>query len=112
MRALERGLREQNAVVGEDRDRMAVHIREARDERRAVKGLELVEIRAVDEARDDLARIERLARIGRDDAVELVGRVEGLAPKRGETPVFTGGGRPRKTGAVPGCSPSEDLTRG
>ncbi len=51
--------------------RNAVQPREAGDERRAVALLELVEARAVDQPRDDLAHVVRLARVGVDDAVDL-----------------------------------------
>ena len=78
VRAFERGLGEQDAVVGDDADRHAPDAREAGDERRAVARLELVEVAAVDDARDDLAHVERLARIGRDDAVQLLGGIAGL----------------------------------
>ena len=50
VRALERRLAEQHAVVGEDADRVAVEVGEAAHERLAVAGLELVELRAVDES--------------------------------------------------------------
>ena len=55
VRRLERRLGEQHAVVGDDADEQAVQAREAGDERGAVALLELVEARAVDQARDDLA---------------------------------------------------------
>ena len=56
--------REQDAVVGDDADRIAVEAREAGDQRRAVERLELVEARAVDEARDHLAHVVGLRRSG------------------------------------------------
>ena len=86
VRALQRRLAEQDAVVGEDPDRMAVDVREAAHERRAVERLELVEARAVDEPRDDLARVVRLADVDRDDAVDRV-RVDGrrLEPRSAPT---------------------------
>ena len=62
VRRLQRRLREQHAVVGDDADEEAVEPGEAGDERRAVALLELVEARAVDEPRDDLADVVRLAR--------------------------------------------------
>ena len=70
-------LAEEHAVVGDDADRVAVEAREAGHEGVAVVGLELVELAAVDEARDDLAHVVGLRRSTRDDAVELVGRVDG-----------------------------------
>ena len=79
VRRLERGLGEQDAVVGEDRHRVAVQVREAGDQRGAVVLLELVELRAVDDARDDLAHVVGLARVGRDDAVDLLGGIKRLS---------------------------------
>jgi hypothetical protein len=55
MRRLLRALREQDAVVGEDRHGHAVEPGEAADEGFAVARLELVEFRSVDEAGDDFA---------------------------------------------------------
>ncbi len=61
VRRLERRLREEHAVVGDDADQEAVEPGEAGDERRAVALLELVEARAVDQPREDLADLVRLA---------------------------------------------------
>ena len=74
MSTLLRRFAEQDAVVGDDAHRHALDVREAADQRGAVAGLELVELRAVDQAGDDLAHVKRLARIGGDDAVQLLGR--------------------------------------
>ena len=82
VRRLERRLGEQHAVVGDDADRVAVDAREAGDQRRAVARLELVEAAAVDEAGDHLADVVGLARVARDDAVELGGVVGGLLGRR------------------------------
>ena len=71
MRALQRAFGKQHAIVGDDADRHAVQMRKAGDQRRAVVLLELVELGAVDDARDDLAHIIGLARVARDDAVDL-----------------------------------------
>ena len=57
-------------------DRIALDPREAADERLAVERLELVEARAVHDPGDQLARVDLLAEVGRDQAVEL-GRVGG-----------------------------------
>ena len=57
-------------------DRIALDVREAADERLAVELLELVEAAAVDEARDQLARVDLVAEVLGDQAVE-VGRVDG-----------------------------------
>jgi hypothetical protein len=72
-------LGEQDAVVGDDADRIAVDVREAGDERPAVARLEFLELRAVDDARDDFADVEGLARVGRHAAVEFRCRVQRLA---------------------------------
>ena len=66
-------------------DRVALDAREAADERLAVELLELVEARAVDDAADHGARVELVAEVLRDEAVE-VGRVEGGLLDRGELP--------------------------
>ena len=73
--ALERRLAEQDPVVGEDRDRVAVEVGEAGHERLAVERLELVEAAAVDEPGDDLADRDGPARVGRDRGVEVGGAV-------------------------------------
>ena len=79
MRRLERGLGEQDAVIGEDRHRVALQVRKAGDQRLAVVLLEFIELRAVDDPGDDLAHIVGLARVGGNHAVELVGGIERLA---------------------------------
>ena len=73
VRALLRRLGEEHAVVGEDPDRDALDAREPADERLAVQLLELVEARAVDDARDQLARVDLVADVVRDQPVELGG---------------------------------------
>ena len=78
MRALQRGLAEQNAVVGDDANRITEDSRETAHERRAIQRFELIETTAIDDARDHFAHIERLARIDRNDAVELFRIVERL----------------------------------
>ena len=74
MRPLERALAEEDPVVGQDADRMTVDVREAAHERRSVARLELGEGRAVDDARDDVADVVGLARVGRHDAVDRLAR--------------------------------------
>ena len=54
-------------------DRMAEDVGESADQRLAVERLELVELAAVDDARDHLAHVERLRQIGADDAGDLRG---------------------------------------
>ena len=85
MRALERRLAEQDAVVGDDPDRVATDAPEAGDEGLAVALLELVELAGVHEAGDHLAHVVRLARIGRHDAVEALRRDRRL-PRLGDLP--------------------------
>ena len=75
VRALLRRLGEEDAVVREDPDGEALDAREAGDERLAVELLELLEARAVDDARDQLARVDLVAEVLGDQPVE-VGRVE------------------------------------
>src|SRR6185312_10940838 len=45
---------------------------ESADQRLAVAGLEFLEFRTVGDARDDLADVERLARVNGYDAVDLI----------------------------------------
>ena len=79
MRGLQRRFGKQDAVVGDDADRIAVDVGEAGHQRGAVVLLELVEFAAVDDARDDLAHVVGLARIGGNDAAQLLGRIQRLA---------------------------------
>ena len=72
MGALQGAFREQDAVIGDDADRDAPDAGEAGDEGGAVKPLELVELRAVDEPGDHLADVVLLLEIGRDDRIEVV----------------------------------------
>ena len=65
--------------------RVALDPGEAADEGLAVEGLELVEPRPVHEAGDQLPRVDLLAKVGRDQAVEL-GRIRGGLLGRGQTP--------------------------
>lgn len=76
MRPLERRLGEQDAVVRDDAHLGAVDAGEARHERGAVVALELGELAAVDDARDDLVRGDLPAEVGPHDAGELFGVVE------------------------------------
>src|SRR5207245_2077266 len=75
VRALLRALAEQDAVVGDDAYRHAEQARKPGDERRPVARLELVEARAVDNTRDDLAHVVGLTRVLRDDTVDFLGVV-------------------------------------
>ena len=71
-------LGEEDPVVGQDADRVAVDVGEAGDQGRAVELLELVKARAVDDAGDDLPRVVGLAQVGGDDAEELLGVHRGI----------------------------------
>ena len=82
VRPLERGFREQDAIVGDHAHRHAPDACKARDQGGAVAGLPFVEGAVVDDARDDLAHVEGLARIGGDDAVEFFSRVARLLGRR------------------------------
>ena len=65
VRALERRLAEQDAVVGDDADLVAPDPGEAADQGLAVQLLELVEPAAVDDPADHLAHVVRRAGVGR-----------------------------------------------
>lgn len=67
VRTLHGGLGEQHAVVGQDGDRIAPDTGEAADQGRAVQRLELLELRAVDGAGNDLAHV-----IGGADVVGMM----------------------------------------
>src|SRR5258707_3219887 len=90
MRAFQRTLREQDAVIGEDADRVAPDPREAAHQSRAVELLELVEFAAVDDAGDDVAHLIRPAYVMRDDPVNLLGGIERLprVPHRPRHPLL------------------------
>ncbi|MNQ89209.1 hypothetical protein D3C85_1045090 [compost metagenome] len=75
MRAFLRGFGEEDAVVGEDGDRVAVQMGEAAHQRSAEQGLEFIELGVVHQAADDFAHVEGLLGVGRDHAVQLFGRV-------------------------------------
>src|SRR5574343_487131 len=62
---------EQDAVVGDDADRIAPDAGKAADQCGAVARLEFVEIGTIDDAGDDLAHVEGLLGIGREHDVEL-----------------------------------------
>src|SRR5205807_219220 len=79
MRGLQRALGEQDAVIGENADRITPDPGEPADERLAVEPFELVELAAVDDAGDDFAHVVGPAGVRRNDAVDLLGRIERLA---------------------------------
>jgi hypothetical protein len=64
------------AVVADEADPVAIDARMAAH-RVAVEGrLEFEEVRAIDDARDDLAHVVGLALVGRDDAQQFLGVVQ------------------------------------
>ena len=65
----------QHAIIGEDRDRHAPDMREAADQRGAIERLELMELRSIDQPRNDLLDVEGRAQVRRQDAVNVFGRV-------------------------------------
>ncbi len=86
MRALDRGLAEQHAVAGDDPDRAAFDMGEARHQRLAEARLEFVQPRAVDDARDHLADVVGGTQVGGDHAENLlgvIGRGFGALPLNG-----------------------------
>lgn len=85
---------EEDAVVGDDADLVAVDGGEAGDEGLAEVALELGEVGAVDDAGDDLADGQRLAEVGGGDAEELLRVVEGLGEGGCRDGGGRGGGRP------------------
>src|SRR5664279_2539171 len=81
MRGLQRALRKQNAVVAQYADRHAMDMGEASHQRGAVKLLELVEFRRIDQARDYLAYVVLLLQVHRHQPIEL-GRGERWLARR------------------------------
>ena len=78
VRALERRFGKQDAVIGDDADRVAVQMGESADQRGAVQLLERVKFAAVHQAGDDLVNVERFSRVRRNDAPEFCGGIRGL----------------------------------
>lgn len=76
VRAFLRGFGEQDAVVGQNRHRVAMQVGEAAHQGGAEQRLELIEHRAIDQPGDHLTYIERLLGIGRHHAIQLVGRIQ------------------------------------
>ncbi len=72
VRALERAFGKHHPVVGDHAHRLSVQVGKAGHQRGAVAGLELVQARAIHHPCDQLAHLVGLARIGRDDAVQLL----------------------------------------
>ena len=55
MRSFQRGFREEDAIVGDDANRIAVYMAEAADQRRPVKRFEFVEFTLVQYPGQELA---------------------------------------------------------
>src|SRR5205823_11495623 len=68
-------LREEDALVRQDRDGVALDGSEAADESLAVELLELLQAASVDDARDDLAHVHLVAEVLGNEAVQI-GRVD------------------------------------
>lgn len=77
--ALYGGGGEEDAIIGDDADFLAVDGGEARDEGGAEVALELCKLGAIDDAGDDFTDGHGLAQVGGGDAEELVGVVERLS---------------------------------
>ena len=90
---------EQDPVVGDDPDGVAVQVGEAGHQGLAVERLELVEAAAVDEPRDHLADLQRTAEVGRDRGVKvgLAGRLVTLRRHRRRLRASPIPGRIRRT---------------
>ena len=72
MRAFLRRLGKQHAVVGDDAHGHALHMGKATHQGRAKTRLELVHLRAIDDAGDDFAHVIRLFGVGGNHAVQLL----------------------------------------
>ena len=70
---------EQDAVIGDDADRIAPDMGETANQGLAVQLLEFIELGAVDHPRDDVMHVERLAPVGGHHAINLFGRKQRLA---------------------------------
>ena len=75
MRALQGAFGKQDAVVGDDADRIAVNMREAANQGRAIQLLELFEDAAVDDPRDEFAAVVWRADILGHHAVDFLRRI-------------------------------------
>src|ERR1700759_1735372 len=79
MRALQRALAEQDAVIGDDADRITPDMRKAANQRLTIKLLELVEFRTIDQPGNDVPHVERPAAVGGNNTVDFLGRKQRLA---------------------------------
>lgn len=80
MRALERGLTKQDAVIRNDANRVSVDLRKASDECRSIQWLELAESAVVDYAGDDLVRRYLRLEVRAYDATEFFWIIHRLLP--------------------------------
>src|SRR5699024_80380 len=99
-----RFLGEQDAPrVGEDPHRVAEDLGPAGHQARAVHRLELVEVAAVDDPRDDLPRIGRDPQVVGDDPEQLIAAVEGLDHVGAGGPALLGPAYATDDAAGPAC---------
>jgi len=69
MGALQSALAEEDPVVGDDSDRVALDVTESADQRLAVERLELVEVAPVEDSRQQLIDRQPPPRLGRQRAI-------------------------------------------
>ena len=72
MSRFQRGLAEQDAVVGDNADGVSVNTREPTDKRRAVTRFEFTEFAAINLTRNYFMNIIGRAEAGGEDAVQIV----------------------------------------
>src|SRR5215208_6582785 len=89
MRALERALVEQDAIVSQNADRIPTDMGEAANQRGAIKLLEFIERGAVYNACDNVTHVEEHPQVGRDNAVDLFRRIERIARRAEFEPGLT-----------------------
>ena len=70
----ERGLAEQDSIIGDDADGVSVNAREAADQSRAVARFELAEFTTVYEAGDDLVNIVTCSKSAWQNSINFFGR--------------------------------------
>src|SRR5690606_19236049 len=75
VRAFLRRFGEEDAVVRQDRHRIAVDMGETANQRGAEQRLEFIEAGVVDDTGDHLAHVERLLAVGRNHPVQLFGGI-------------------------------------
>ena len=73
MGRFKRAFREEDTIVRDDANRVAVNSRESADNRLAVVGLELIELAVVDDAGQNLSNRKVLFRIAGDEPRDLPG---------------------------------------